>query len=166
MIAALLTTACVASAQSRQQLHFSAEDATVANPVDIPPDVLAILANSDVVKNVMEDENVKQLPASWFVASKVTLHPHESDLVVIGKPPLAGANVTAFWIFRPTTQGYETILDAAPAHDLIVRKTTYHGYQQIELASFNAVELSRSVLRFDRTRYVLFHSNHEQIGNK
>lgn len=77
----------------------------------------------------------------------------ERDLVVIAGAPLSGANVTTFWIFRPTNPGYELLLDA-PAHDMVVRNSRTNGYRDIELVSATAVTASTVLCRYRDVRYL------------
>jgi hypothetical protein len=110
-------------ANHREQVHFSAEDPDVETPIKVPEDVMAILRKDEFVRNVLQSENIagERLPASWFSASAVHLNnAAERDVIVVGRPPLAGANVVTFWIFRAVSEGYH-LVPTAPAHDLFVR---------------------------------------------
>ena len=78
--------------------------------------------------------------------------PAETDIVVMAEGLLRGANVTTFWVLRPTKRGYE-ILVAAPAHDLSIKRTRANGYKDIELFSATAVSTSIMTLRWDGHQY-------------
>jgi len=107
-----------------EQMHFSAEDSSVKKPVPIPESVLANLRSDDTVRRALEDQTTspKDLPSSWFLASKIHLsNTNRPDLILIGQPPISGANVTTFWVFLAEIGGYKLVL-TAPAHDLIVKK--------------------------------------------
>lgn len=94
------------------------------------------------------------LPSSWFLASEIHLsNANRPDLVVIGRPPISGANVTTFWVFFNELGGYKLVL-VAPAHDLIVKKALWKRVRDIELASMTAVQISTVLLRFNGKRYV------------
>jgi hypothetical protein len=41
-----------------EQLHFSAEESGVKKTVPIPEDVAAILRNDNMVRNILEDQNI------------------------------------------------------------------------------------------------------------
>jgi hypothetical protein len=143
------------SSHSSEQTHFSAEEDAVRDPVTIPKDVLAILRTDDAVRGALEDKNIpsEKMPLSWFSASKIHLsNPRRSDIIVVGEPPLAGANVVTFWVFRATPQGYKLVLNA-PAHDLAVANTRSKGYRDIELTSMTAVQISTVLCRFDGKKY-------------
>src|SRR3974390_2307895 len=87
-----------------EQLHFTAEDAVVRNPVAIPDGALDMLRKDDGVMAVMESEAVNGSEAlrQWLRASEIHLSgPNEKDLVIVACGPLAGANVTRFWVLRP-----------------------------------------------------------------
>lgn len=150
---------------SSQQRHFSAEVAGVDLPVAIPQDVLAILRNDQMVRNGIEDENLpaEKMPPSWFSASAIHLsNSSKVDLVVVAQGPLAGANVTTFWVFRATSRGYELVL-TAPAHDLAVMNTRWKGYRDIELISLTGVQISTVLCRFDGKRYKAHKTSSEPI---
>jgi hypothetical protein len=148
------------SAQGKQpirseQRHFSLEDSKVKRPVAIPVDVLAILSKDELVRDVLENDNLPadKLPQSWFLASAIHLgDTDEIDLVVVGEGPLIGANVTTFWVFRATPNGHELALTAV-AHDLTVKKTSWKGYREIELLSTTAMQQSSVMLRWDGKQY-------------
>jgi hypothetical protein len=140
---------------SPEQVQFSVEDETAKHPVSIPEDAWSILKKDAGVLEVLTNRSlsVNQLPASWFTASEVHLKVrNESDLVVVGKGPLQGANVTTFWVFLRRPQGLVLVL-SAPAHDLIIKPTRRNGYKTIEIASTTAVRLSKVTFRFDRNQY-------------
>lgn len=146
-----------------EQMQFSAEDEGVKRPVAIPDDVLAILSKDEFIRDVLEDEKpaVGKLPQAWFSASAIHLGgPNETDLVVLGEGPLRGANVITFWVFRPTPHGHELVL-TAPAHDLIVKNKRWKGYQEIELASATAVQLTSVLFRWNGRKYAEFSEKSE-----
>ena len=148
-----------------EQRHFSAEDTGVKKPVVIPDDVLAILAKDERVRLTVEYEKPLdgKLPASWFSASAIHLSsPDKTDLVVVGVGPLLGANVTTFWIFSATPNGHELAMTAA-AHDLIVKKTLWKGYREIEMSGETAVEITRVQYRWEGKQYVAYEETLEPI---
>jgi hypothetical protein len=139
---------------SREQTEFSAEDEGVKKPVPVPDTVMALLVNE--VRGAMEtaDPPVTTPPASWFSASEVSLGPGKlKDLIVVGEPPLSGANTQAFWVFRNTGNGYELVL-TAPAHDLEVKNHRSQGYRDIEMSAVTAGEFHSVLFRFDGKRYM------------
>jgi hypothetical protein len=146
------------SSRSSEQVVFSAEESEVKKPVALRQDVLAILKKDEMVRNVLEYENMppEKLPPSWFSASEIHLgRSRDADMVVVANPPLAGGNVTTFWVFCATPHGYELVLKA-PAHTLRVKNTSRRGHRDIELISATAVEVSTVLLRFDGEKYAGF----------
>jgi hypothetical protein len=94
-------------------------------------------------------------PQSWFSASRIHLNGGKrADLVVVGNPPLLGANITTFWVFRASEHERELVMTWA-AHDLRVQNTSHNGYRDLTLASATAVEVSYFVLHFDGKKYVM-----------
>jgi hypothetical protein len=148
-----------------EQLHFSARDDGAIRPVTIPEDVLAILRKDDMVRIILKDENLpeEKLPPSWFSASAIHLNTsNEIDLIVIGETPILGANVTTFWVFRPTSHGHELVL-TAPALDLVVKRARWMGYREIELMAATASDVSTVLYRFNGKQYAAFKERSEQI---
>jgi hypothetical protein len=148
-----------------EQLEFSAEDEGVKRPVVVPDEVMAILSQDELVRNVLESENVpsEKLPPAWFSASTIHLSgPGEVDLVVMAESELRGANVNVFWVFCPTVHGYELVL-TAPAHDLVVKKARWRGHREIELMSATAVQFSTVLLRWDGRKYAAYQPKSEEI---
>jgi hypothetical protein len=167
MLAAVSGIATAAGRDSRkaEQSDFSAEDAAVKKPVAIPEDVLAILRKDKAVLSTLEDQNLQptKLPASWFSASAIHLSTSaRTDLVVVGEPPVSGGNTAMFWVFRATADGHELVLTAT-AHDLRVRSRRSNGYQDIELVSMTAAQISSVLCRFDGSQYAQFRSKSKPI---
>jgi hypothetical protein len=138
-----------------EQAHFSADDESVQRPGSVPEGVLQILRRDRDVLNVLKCEHLpaEQLPASWFRASETHLDgPNETDMIVIAAGPLIGANVTTFWVFRPTAQGYELVLLVA-THDLSIKKHRSHGYRDILARRQTAIEFVSILYRFDGKQY-------------
>ena len=101
-----------------EQLRFSAEDAGVLKPVPIPEGVLVILRKDEQVQHLLEHEKIapEKLPPSWFSASAIHLtRTRRVDLIVVGRPPIIGANNATFWVFRATSHGYRLVLTAGGA---------------------------------------------------
>jgi hypothetical protein len=148
-----------------EQTQFSAEDESVQKPVSIPDDVLAILSKDELVRDELEEEMPPEgkPPQAWFSASAVHLSgPDEIDLVVLGESLLRGANVITFWVFRSAHNAYELVL-TAPAHDLIVQKTRWNGYKEIEMSAESAVTFTRVQFRWDGRKYAEFREKTENI---
>jgi hypothetical protein len=148
-----------------EQVVFSAEESEVEKPVALPHDVLATLAQDEMVRNVLEDEGMlpEKIPPSWFSASEIHLsNSRDADIVVVANPPLAGGNVTTFWVFCATAHGYKLVL-LAPAHTLRVKNTRRRGHRDIELTSATAVEVSTVLCRFDGEKYAGYKTSSERI---
>ncbi|HJX83186.1 MAG TPA: hypothetical protein VJ723_02440 [Candidatus Angelobacter sp.] len=166
----LLLICGVAPAQGKgfhrfEQSHFTAEDASVRKPVRIPEGVLAVLRKDEVVGTALENENIPadKMPLSWFSASAIHLsNPEQVDLVVMAVGTLRGSNMTTFWVFCATAQGYELVL-RAPAHDLMAKNTRWKRHRDIELTSMTAVQISTVLCRFDGERYTGYRTSSQPI---
>ena len=149
-----------------EQLHFSAEDETVQRPADIPQDAWKILQKDSDVQNVLDYDNltVEQLPRSWFLASTVHLDgPQESDLVVIARSELSGANVTTFWLFIQTPKGMKLVL-TAPAHDLFIKSSRSHGHRDIKMFALTAIRIISVTFHYDGNKYQKSSSSDETLN--
>jgi len=154
-----------AAAGSSLQLHFSVEDEGVKHPVSIPAEVLAELRKDSGVHDALDaqDMEANKLPVSWFSAAAVPLTgSDEKGLVVIGKGPLQGANVTTFWVFRRTPQGLQLVLTTV-AHDLEFKNPQPNGYREIETTAATAASVTTVVYRMGDLRYVESSRKTEQI---
>ena len=138
-----------------EQLSFSAEDETVRRPVALPEGVRQILKGDEYASSFLKDQDppAKELPSSWFMASQIHLAgPDEADLIVIGKCPVCGANVSAFWVFRPKAGGFEMILFTG-ALGFKVRNERTSGYRRIETGAVTMQKAWTTQWRFDGSQY-------------
>lgn len=142
---------------SQEQLQFSMEE-DVQNPAALPKGARNILSKDEDVLGMLEQEKLSpdKLPAAWFSTAKVHLaRKEETDFVVIAQYPLAGANVTTFWVLRPTAHGLELILRTG-GHNLVIHNQRSNEYRNIEASAGNAAYLQRSFYRFDGKSYKRF----------
>lgn len=149
------------SALPLEQRIFGAEDENLKRAIAVPEEALLFLRKDPAVQQILVSQRMsaEQLPKTWFRASEVHLSgPEEKDLVVIAIGPLRGANVTTFWIFRPTSQGLKLILSDS-ALGLRIKDTRSNRYQDVELASAVADRIFTSSYHFDGNEYKLFASN-------
>lgn len=150
---------------SSEQTEFSAEHASVKRPVAIPDDVRALLSREEAVRTQLENEHLRaeDLPPSWFLTSEIHLtKATKPDLIVVGKPPINGANVALFWIFRATVNGHELILFTG-AHDLRVVRRRWKGFREIEVLSVTQGQVNTILFRFDGQRYARYKATSEKI---
>lgn len=148
-----------------EQTHFSAEEASVKKPIALPADVEKLMLKDEMVQMALEDQNLPQdeLPASWYSAAAIHLNTTANrDVIVVANPPLAGANVTSYWIFRSTPKGHDLVMNG-PAHDLEILLTRHNGYRDIQLTSMTALTVSTVTLRFDGKRYVAFRNSSNDL---
>ncbi|HXR40737.1 MAG TPA: hypothetical protein VN776_16655 [Terracidiphilus sp.] len=139
----------------KEQRVFSAIDDGVNNPIAIPPRVLTLLANDEVVGDLLADQNVTptNLPASWFSAAQVHLGPKGSkDVIVMGEGLLRGANIIPFWAFVHDGEGFRLALTVR-ALDLEVKRTRSRGYLDLEANAATARTVTTFKFRFDGNEY-------------
>jgi hypothetical protein len=168
LLALALTLRCLpACGQSperkTEQTHFSMEDDGVAVPQPIPDEVLKILAQDPDVETIMESEKAERPALSWMSASRLRLANDGSEaLVVVGKGPLRGANVTGFWVFTHIGKTYTLALNVA-AHDLVVLPRRINGYRLIEADSETAIRLTTVTFRFQSGSYRKYKTRAQEI---
>jgi hypothetical protein len=162
-----LAAALAPAAVAKECTGFGMEDEKPACPAALPADVAAILLKDEHVQRTLDGNKLPpdQLPLSWFAVSEVHLAgPREKDLVVMATGRLGGANVTTFWVFRPTEHGHELVLNG-PALVLNIKKERANGYKMIELTKVVHLDTIDSVtLRFNGSRYEAFRQCEEKIN--
>jgi hypothetical protein len=137
------------------ELVFNADDGGVKPSVHIPAEIAPVLTSDEYVQSLLDERKISpsKLPSSWFSASHVQLGGKESDdLIVVGQAPVAGANVSPFWIFCATPQGYRLALKLS-THTLIVKSTRWNGRREIETVAATASEVFTVSYRFDGQQY-------------
>ncbi|MFZ1084972.1 MAG: hypothetical protein WAN35_08405 [Terracidiphilus sp.] len=138
-----------------EQTEFAAENSGLDRPVEIPSDVMTILGNDEMVRNELRNESLPadQLPSEWFLASAIHLStPGERDLIVVAKKPIVEGNSVSFWVFRLAAQDHQLVLTAR-GRDLIVKKTRWKGYRNIELSVGTVTQITSILFRWDGAKY-------------
>jgi hypothetical protein len=148
------------------QRHFSAADTSVSNPAPIPPAVMAILAQDELVKALRPAPGTaasEALPPNWFLASQVPLaSPGEGGLIVIGTGPLTGPNIVMFWLFR-LNGGHPQLLLRTGGHDLILLPSHSHGLADVETESVTTQRSNEYLFHFDGRTYQLAHESSRRV---
>ena len=137
------------------QLVFSAEDKGVQQPVAIPDEVKPMLARDEYVKNLLDGQKLTaaKLPQAWFSAAQIHLcGRRELDLVVVGEPPVKGADGTTFWVFCATQRGYVQALKVS-THTLVVKEARWKGASELEAKSGSAADVFSVLYRYDGLEY-------------
>lgn len=76
----------------------------------------------------------------------------ERELIVIGRGPLRGSNVTTFWVSQFQNGRFKVLLNAV-GHTLIVSCEQTKRHRDIEVLAATAVSSSRVVFKFNGTYY-------------
>lgn len=149
-----------ADSHPSEQTDFSVEDETVNKPVTIPEDVLATLKKDDLVTSEIENNPDEKMSRSWFSASAIHLSTgNRADLIVVAEPPIAGANVSMFWVFRSTARGHILVLETG-GHDLAVKRGSSQGYRDIETFSVTMQMFTSILYKFDGKTYNKYRETH------
>jgi hypothetical protein len=141
-----------------EQTHFSAEDDSVQTPIVIPPAIRKLLAADESVKDLAHSEKIRPegFPDSWFSASAVHLSSKPlEDVLLVGRGPMHGANITQFWVFCATPDGHRLVLQTG-AHDLYVTRRFSNHYREIDLLSATGIAVHNVSLRYDGDAYKPF----------
>lgn len=163
LVLLVLVTSASSNSQSTrsaapEQTHFSAEGKSVQRPVAVPEDLRSILYRDEAVAKAISatEPALAGFPRFWFLASVVHLgSAQEEDMVLVGRGPLLGANVTQFWVFRHIGGKCQEVLNEH-AHDLNLLPATGKGLREIELLSATGVSAHTVRLRFDSDRYKVY----------
>jgi hypothetical protein len=157
--------------QEPEQTTFGSEaapgEALIKKPVEIPDGTLQFLRDTlgrgtvNCIKNV-NGLTPEQVPASWFVASRIHLDgPNEADLIVrpkdLGERPsrnrcLFGAHAVPFWVLRNRDGKYDLLLQTG-GDGLQVLDSRTKGYRDIKALGLTAVSITFLTYQFDGEKY-------------
>jgi hypothetical protein len=141
-----------------EQKIFNAEDLKVERPVEIPKQVLMLLAKDDLVSSATEDtEYSAGLPhKEWFAASLVSRDKSEEKLyLILGKGPLLGSHVTTFWLVGHDNRTSEpAVLFCAAADQLIIGKMDESGYPKLTVVVMTQNSVIDTVLHYVAGKYI------------
>jgi hypothetical protein len=143
-----------AAAQPYEQSVFGLE-AKVDRQAKMPLDILQILRKEDQVLRCLNgNQSPDQIPATWFLASKIHLDSSEENglLVQPKNPCLFGANIGPFWVFKKTPAGHSLVLKT-DALGLEVLSSRTSGSRDIRGTQATAIKLITVVFRFDGNQY-------------
>lgn len=169
VLALMATAAYVAQGQKAsvgEQTSFS-EDAPVQHPVALSPDVLKVLFETEEARQVLNfaSDSTQDDPARLFRATEVHLsRADEVDLVVIGVPPMSGADTSWFWMVRLARNGPRVVLFAG-ANSLELTEGRTNGYRDIVTACSSAAETEETTYRFDGKSYKVWKKKSQQNRN-
>lgn len=141
----------------QEQATFS-DDQPIQHAVPLVPEVLGELFQRDEVKEGLDLANDAQRrdPARLFRAAVIHLHTiDESDLVVIGLPPMSGEDDDWFWIVRSFQRNPEVVLFVG-ASSLQFMASSTKGYRDVRTVWLGASETSTNIYKFNGKMYRLW----------
>lgn len=146
-----------------EQTLFS-EAYPIEHPVPLSSNILRTLLATKVAKsglNYASDSDTVD-SAKLFEASEIHLgRPDEVDLIVMGVPPMRGADNTWFWVIRSAHNNPKIVLWAGC--DLIeVTNDRANSLKNIRTVWSDASDTYTAVYQFDGTQYKLKSSKSEQ----
>jgi len=157
VFALIASAVCVAQGQKAsvgEQTSFS-EGAPAQHPVALSPGVLKVLFETQEARQVLNfaSDSTQDDPARLFRATAVHLsRPDETDLVVIGVPPMSGADSGWFWVVRLGRSGPRVVLFAG-ANSLELTEDRTNGYRDIVTECSSATETEETTYHFDGKSY-------------
>jgi hypothetical protein len=132
--------------------------------VQLSAEVLNILLETKEVKQELTfvSDSERKNAAQLFQASEVHLNgPDEVDLIVIGIPPMAGADSGWFWIVRSANKNPQMVLFAG-GNTLELMDSKTLGYRDIRGVSSTASETRDAIYHFDGDQYKLWKEKRTQ----
>lgn len=136
-----------------EQLQFSASG-RVQKTVTIPNDVLLDLKQDKLVKATLSQGHPAGV-ASLLLASVIHLNSSdEEDLVVIGQGELVSYGNTVFWIYRPSSKGYEMIFTTYGG-ELTVKNSRTKEYRDLTMVTPDGPRFHRAQYHFDGRQYLV-----------
>jgi hypothetical protein len=145
---------------AREQTVFD-ENNSIQRPVPLSPSALkALLQRKEIRDNLrgLADSDRNNL-AQFFSAAEVHLSEADQiDLVVMGKPPMSGADNTWFWVIRSARKDPLAVLFAG-GYSLELLASRTNRYCDIRATWSSPQETSTRIYKFDGTRYKLWKEN-------
>jgi hypothetical protein len=142
------------TAGAGEQMAFS-ENTPVQHPVALRPDTLRALFETPEARQVLNfaSDATQDDPSRLFRAEEADLTgAGEADLVVVGVPPMTGAESNWFWVVRSTRNGPRVVLFTS-ASTLSLAETTTNGYRDIVTTRSSATETQETTFHFDGKSY-------------
>lgn len=162
VLASIVGLPCISYGQAPGQRFFSdCGIATVQHPVSLTPDVLKVLlatpqASGDFGYAKDSEDPRKTNPASLFQASAVDLSGRkEADLVVVGYPPLDGADNCWYWVVRSVRANPKVVLFSTGS-SLEEMTSRTKGFRDFRSVWSSAAETVTEIYHFDGTEYVVW----------
>lgn len=145
---------------AREQSIFN-ENNPILRPVSLPPGALkALLQRKEVRDNLREMADPdRNNVAQFFTAAEAHLGDgNQTDLVVVGKFPMSGADNTWFWVIRSARKEPSAVLFAG-GYTLELLASRTKGYRDVRCTWSSPQETSTKVYKFDGTSYKLWKEN-------
>lgn len=142
----------------RDQTLFS-EEGTLQNQVALSPNILKILLKTRQARQGMQfaSDAEENKPAELFRAAEVHLgRRDEVDLVVIGVPPMSGADNGWFWLVSSATSNHPKVVLFAGGNSLEIMESRTNGYRDIKSIWSSPNETSQRIYHFDGKSYRLW----------
>ena len=142
-----------------EHVTFGVED-VFQRPVSLPQDALQALRASnderDIIPECAMAEGIQpsEIPAAWFVASRIQLNRSSSAFVVRGENRcLMGAHSAHFWVLGKSATGGYTVVFRGFGDGLSVLSTRTNHYRDLELTILTGVAVESIKSRFSDGSY-------------
>jgi hypothetical protein len=154
LAAAVLAAQQPKAASGGEQAVFY-EGKPILQPMALPAEVLKILLDTKQAIQEMDlaSDAQRRNPSLLFRAAAVHLsHQDELDLVVIGVPPMAGADTAWFWIVRSVRKNPQVVL-FTDGNSLEILDNKTNGSRDIRCIWSSSAETNYTIFHFDGESY-------------
>jgi len=134
---------------------FTEPDGRFQHSVPVSADVLKVLLETEEAKGGLgfASDSDRKNPAGLFRAVEIHLaEPDETDLVVLGMPPMRGADNAWFWLVRSARTNPKVLLFAG-GDSLELLSSRTNGYRDIRGRWSSLSDTRTSVYHFDGKKY-------------
>ena len=157
-----------ARAEATPVISFFSADESLQFPASLSPEILAVLLKTRQAGEGLEfaSDRERADPAQLFRATEVHLSSSEGvDLVVLGIPPMSGADNDWFWIVHSSPHSAPRVLLFAGGYSLELLNNRTHGYPDIRSSWSSASETEETTYRFNGKKYKTFKQDYSSKTN-
>jgi hypothetical protein len=155
----------VSQCASTKQLKFDMEDHVVCEKTLLPQSIWEQVVTSDGSKHFKSQLSESDEPSRWVDAAHLDINfDSVPDYVVVAvEPPLAGPNVTPFWIYLSTSSGYKCVLSTT-ALSLEFSDSPSNGFRNVKVSWVSGDEYTISNYHFVSKEYRMAFSETKKIN--
>jgi hypothetical protein len=158
-VAGIVSAHAMGTKQDAERAVFYGDDKSVENSVPLPENVLKVLLETAEVQEVLSETPGldRDKLAQFFSVIEVHLSNPKDDVdyIVVGHPPMNGADSTWFWVVR-SAQTHPQIVLFAHTNSIELLKGKNKGFKNIQSVwKSGAGYISTRVYEYDGEQYKL-----------